>query len=241
LVAVPTATEAVKLLGLLRAHQADQLLAFELMSDRAYSYGAEHAGFSASPFATDHPWYVLLEVAEGGHADTLQDFLVDQVADGRVLDAIVAKSIAEARQLWQVRHGISEGQKTEGASIKHDVSVPIGRINEFMLAAERAVLQVIPDARIVAFGHVGDGNLHYNITQPAGADTETFRSLGAVASKAVYELVAELGGSFSAEHGVGVLKKSLLEMYRSGIEVDMMRTLKKALDPHNTLNPGKVI
>lgn len=241
LVAVESATMAVELLGRLRAQLSDQLLAFELMSERAFLYGSRHAQSSARPFSEQYPWLVLLDVAAGGTSRDLQEDLVDELSAGRVLDAVVAKSIAEAEQLWRIRHAISEGQKAEGVSIKHDISVPIGRINDFMVTAEQRILGMIPDARIVAFGHVGDGNLHYNITQPEGADAEQFRRAAMTASQAVYELVDELGGSFSAEHGVGTLKKSLLETFRGDTEIAMMRTVKAALDPHNTLNPGKVI
>ena len=158
-----------------------------------------------------------------------------------MIDAVLAKNAGEAKKLWSIRHAIPESQGAEGVSLKHDISVPIGRIGEFMAQAEEAVHRIVPEARIVVFGHVGDGNLHYNISQPKAADGDEFRRIGESASKAVYALVHEFGGSFSAEHGVGVLKKGFLEQFRSATELALMRTLKQALDPKNTLNPGKVI
>lgn len=241
LIALATPTDAIQLLGCLRAAQNDQLIAFELMSDRAFRYGSAHAQNPRNPFDSAYPWYVLLKSETGAGPDDLQDVLGAEISNGRILNALVAKNAAEAEQLWRVRHAISEGQKAQGVSLKHDISVPVGAIDAFMSKAESAILKLIPDARIVAFGHVGDGNLHYNITQPAGANPESFRAAGKVASEAVYDIVAGLGGSFSAEHGVGVVKKPLLKAFRSEIELDLMRTLKAALDPENTLNPGKVI
>ena len=239
LLAVPTASHAVQLLGNFQSSQADQMLAFELMSERAFGYGLAHAQSSRPPFDASYPWYVLLE--SSGPEDALQDGIAQQTTDGAVLAAVIAKNVAEAEQIWHIRHSISAGQKVEGVSLKHDISVPVGKIEEFMVAAERAILKLVPNARIVAFGHVGDGNLHYNITQPVDADPDVFRKLGIAASESVYDLVAKFGGSFSAEHGVGVLKKQYLQSYRSDTELGLMQTLKTALDPQNLLNPGKVI
>ena len=241
LIAVATPQAAVQLLGRLRAAQSDRLIAFELISDRAFRYGAAHVQQNETPLDATFPWYVLMQSATGPDPDDLEVVLGAEFSNGRILNALVAKSGAEADQLWRVRHAISEGQKAHGVSLKHDISVPIGSIDVFMSNAESAILRQIPDARIVAFGHVGDGNLHYNITQPVGADPGAFREQGTAASEAVYDIVARLGGSFSAEHGVGVVKKPLLKAFRSEIELDLMRTLKSALDPENTLNPGKVI
>lgn len=241
LIALASSQQAVQLLANLRAAHGDDIIAFELISERAYQYGAAHVNGNVAPFGDQHPWYVLLDTASGKDPEELQRFLAEHIERGHILDAMLAKSGAEADQLWRIRHAISAGQKTHGVSLKHDISVPVGRIDEFMQLAEKAILRLIPEARIVAFGHVGDGNLHYNITQPAGTNPDAFRKHGKAASDAVYNLVSDLNGSFSAEHGVGVLKKPLLEAYRSDVELDMMRTLKRALDPQNLLNPGKVI
>jgi FAD/FMN-containing dehydrogenase len=158
-----------------------------------------------------------------------------------VHDVLVAKNAAEAEAFWRMRHSLSEAQNPEGAALKHDISVPTGRIAEFVDAAARLVAELSPGARIVAFGHVGDGNLHYDVLQPPGADGADFLRDGEALTRALYELADRLGGSFSAEHGVGLFKKAHLERFRGGAEIDLMRTLKIALDPRGTLNPGKVI
>jgi FAD/FMN-containing dehydrogenase len=240
LVAVRSATDAVQLLGRLRDTCSDQLVAFELMSDRAYQIGREKVG--VSPVGLEgHSWYVLMECKGPETESTLQKALEAEFAAGNLRDAVIAKSSAESDELWRIRHAISDGQKAWGVSIKHDIAVPIARIDEFMQRAEPTVMRLLPGACIVAFGHVGDGNLHYNISQPVGADPDTFRAEAVAATQAIYQLCAEMGGTFSAEHGVGVVKKPYLEQFRGGIELDMMRTLKQAMDPKNTLNPGKVI
>ncbi|MGI9221211.1 MAG: FAD-binding oxidoreductase [Woeseiaceae bacterium] len=241
LVAIESASDAIRLLGRLRAACSDQLSAFELMSARAFRIGSEHIGSSPQPFAEPHAWYVLIESSGGQDEDILQRALTAEVESNSVRDVILAKNGSEADKLWRIRHSISDGQKAEGASIKHDISVPIGRIDEFMSRAEPAVLKQVPETRIVAFGHVGDGNLHYNLSQPVDADGDAFRAQAVAATRVIYDLVAELGGSFSAEHGVGVLKRPYLAEYRGGLELDIMRTLKQAMDPKNILNPGKVI
>jgi FAD/FMN-containing dehydrogenase len=212
-----------------------------MMTDIAFELATRHGNNLASPFAQAYPCYALIEVAADADDSALQLALANSLENGDVLDAVIAKNGREAANLWAIRHEIPWAQGKEGVSIKHDISVPVGRIDDFMQQAEAIILQQIPDARIVAFGHLGDGNLHYNISQPVGADAEKFRALAVPVSKSVYDLVATMGGSFSAEHGVGVLKKSFLREYRSREELDLMRTLKQAMDPHNTLNPGKVI
>lgn len=156
-----------------------------------------------------------------------------------IVDALVAKNNAEAESLWRMRHAISEAQKFEGPSLKHDVAVPVASMQAFLAECEKRLEELAPTARPVIFGHVGDGNLHYNLTVRGSlADDEgRVRAL----TTAIYDLVAELGGSFSAEHGVGVTKRAWLDQYRGGTEIALMRRLKKALDPQGLLNPGKVI
>ena len=147
----------------------------------------------------------------------------------------------EAAEFWRLRHSISSAQKFEGASIKHDIGVPIDRIPELLTAGQRLVETITPGARLCAFGHVGDGNLHYNVSQPVGAEPDEFRAAGQEFTQALYATVRELGGTFSAEHGVGVFKKAHLGDFRSDAELALMRSLKTALDPANILNPGKVL
>jgi FAD/FMN-containing dehydrogenase len=241
LAALQSTDDAMRLLRRLRVACSDQIVAFEMMTDKAFELAIRHGNNLASPFAETYSCYALIEVAADADDSKLQLALANALETGDVLDAVIAKNGSEAAKLWAIRHEIPWAQGKEGVSIKHDISVPVGRIHDFMQEAESKILQLIPDARIVAFGHLGDGNLHYNISQPIGADAEKFRALALPASKAVYDTVAAMGGSFSAEHGVGVLKKSFLREYRSREELDLMRTLKQALDPHSTLNPGKVI
>ena len=158
-----------------------------------------------------------------------------------VLDAIIPKSSAEAAKIWRLRHSIAEAEKHEGVGLKHDISVPIGRMEEFLARGEILLSAAAPQATLVAFGHVGDGNLHYNVHLPIEPGADERAAKAAQISTLIYDLVAELGGSFSAEHGVGVLKREHLLHYKDDVELDLMRTLKKALDPANILNPGKVI
>ena len=157
------------------------------------------------------------------------------------IDAIIAKNGSEQEGLWRIRHSISEVQKFEGVSLKHDVSVPLGKIGDFIEAAEAAVLKVMPDARIVAFGHIGDGNVHFNIGQPKSWEGDSFRDKAAGLSNVVYEVVESLQGSISAEHGIGQLKRELLKQYCGEEELAVMKSIKAALDPGNILNPGKVL
>ena len=241
LVALPSARAAMQLLGRLRAATADQVQAFELLSDTAMNFALRHGAGLKSPLAASHPWTALIEAATSQADTSFEATLMAALEDGLVLDAVLAKNNSEAQQLWRIRHAIPAAQAAEGASLKHDIAVPIGRIDEFLGRAEELLRDLLPRARVVAFGHVGDGNLHYNVTQPVGDDAERFLRDGEQASAAIYELVHELEGSFSAEHGVGTLKKAYLQRFRSSTEIKLMRALKQALDPANTLNPGKVI
>lgn len=160
---------------------------------------------------------------------------------GLASDAAVAVSDAQAQALWALRENISEAQRIEGISIKHDVSVPVSRIPEFLERAGRALAQRWPDVRVVAFGHIGDGNLHYNLSRPSGADNPAFIAATPEVNRIVHDLVAELGGSISAEHGLGQLKREEIARYKSPVEIDLMRSIKRALDPLGLMNPGKLL
>ncbi len=241
LIAIRSANLSVDLLAALRSRLADRIHAFELISDRALRFVIRHIPGTRRPFDTEHSWYVLIDVAQDGDDDLLEQVLMRSIEEGLVLDSIVAKSSAEADALWRIRHSISEAQKQEGASLKHDISVPIASIGDFLQQAQSLVEQILPDARLCTFGHVGDGNLHFNVSQPRKGDVEQFKSRGADLSDAIYDLVTSIGGSISAEHGVGILKKMRLAQHCSTTELDLMQSLKRALDPLNTLNPGKVI
>jgi len=240
LAALRSPRQAVDLLAKLRSIVGDDVHAFELMSSRCFEFVQRHLPEARLPFDDSYPWFVLTDVALRNDLDFLQHKFMSFIEDGTVADAVIAKNASEANNLWHLRHSISEAQKSEGASLKHDISVPTTRIAEFVDAGEKIVVAMIPDARLVAFGHVGDGNLHFNVTQPAGADREAFLTEGEGLSDALYDLAVGMGGSFSAEHGIGVLKKAQLLKYRGGTEHELMRKLKSTLDPCNTLNPGKV-
>ena len=221
------------------------LTAFEFMSDLGLSMVLDFTPGSRSPFAGRHPWYVLMEVsggrADGSAASVLEGLLAEAIEDGIALDATVAGSLAQAQALWRLRENLSEAQKPAGGSIKHDISVPIAAIPKFIGEAGHVVERVCPGARPVPFGHFGDGNVHYNVSQPVGMDKAQYLSGWHTMSQAVHELVAELNGSISAEHGIGRLKRDDLAAVKGAVEMDVMRAIKAALDPRGVLNPGKVL
>ena len=241
LVAVPSSGTSVSLLGKLKARFPDQVQTFELVSDYVFGLVDRHVPDTNLPFDSDYPWYVLLEVATGKDPESLEAALMEAIEEGLVLDAVIAKNSTEVANLWRLRHSISEAERQAGKALKHDISVPVSRMQEFLQRGDDLLKDLRPDATLVAFGHVGDGNLHYNVSLPYDLDPEEYARAGKRITGAIYDLVAALGGSFSAEHGVGQLKRSYLAEYRSGPEYDLMRTLKKTLDPANILNPGKVI
>ncbi len=241
LVAAATAQAAVDLFAELRVRLADRLLAFELISARAMRYVLKHIPNTRQVLDERHPWYVLLEAAAPGGERSIEETLAASIEGGTALDAALAKSEAEQHALWRLRHSISEAQKLEGASLKHDVSVPVGDVGRFIEAAEAAVTKAVPGTRVVAFGHVGDGNVHFNLSQPKAMQPDAFIALRDSLARVVYDIVAEFGGSISAEHGIGALKREPLLRYLSTTEIAIMRAVKRALDPDNLMNPGKVL
>ena len=241
LVALRSPDHAVELLAALRQQLSDQVQAFELIPDRAIRYVLRHIPATRFPLEQSSPWYVLLETMNVEDDGLLERQLMACLDADLVTDAVVAKSNSEANELWRIRHSISEAQKREGASLKHDVSVPIACVGDFISAANEAVCKILPGVRVVAFGHVGDGNIHYNLSKPKESDPATFlRNREALAS-VVYDVVEHFAGSISAEHGIGQAKRAQLAKYRSKTEIGLMRTIKAALDPQNIMNPGKVI
>ncbi len=239
--ALATAQQAIELLAEFRTRLPESVQAFELISKRALSYVARHIPDVRLPLDDGYPWYVLLDVAIPDQSDALERLLQAAIDRGMVTDAVLAKNVAEAEQLWRVRHSISEAEKREGRGIKHDIAVPIGRMPEFLVEASRRLTVQVPEAIPVVFGHVGDGNLHYNAHLPAALQGAEFDRLALRVTTVIYELVQEVGGSISAEHGIGVFKRDALAQYSDPAELQLMRTLKQALDPANILNPGKVI
>ena len=241
LVGIDRAGAAVELLGRLKTRLDDRIESFELVSRRVFNLVERHIPNASLPFEEEYPWYVLIEAATGGDAEFLENALLQEAEDGSLLDAVIAKNEAEAAELWRLRHSISEAERQDGKALKHDISVPLSRMQEFLERAEELLENRWPDARLVAFGHVGDGNLHYNVVLPRDLPAEKWAAEGERVTRALYELVQSLNGSFSAEHGVGQSKRAYLAAYRAGPELDLMRSLKKMLDPANILNPGKVI
>jgi FAD/FMN-containing dehydrogenase len=244
LAAVPSPAAAVKLLGAMQTHTGGMLSAFELIPRMALELVTHHMEGCRDPFAAASPWYVLMEATGGAHANlvaSFEDGLADAITDEIVSDAVVASSTAQAASLWKLRESISEAQKREGASIKHDISVPVAAIPDFLAKAVPAVLTLLPGARPVNFGHLGDGNLHFNFNSPGAGDDPAFLAKWEEAQLAVHDIVKEFDGSISAEHGIGVMKRAQLPRYKSHEELEAMRALKLAYDPKNILNPGKLI
>lgn len=239
--------DAVKgLFALATASYGPALTGFEFMSARTLEFVVSHTPGSRSPLQQAYPWYVFLEVSNHGHSEdgatrALELLLSHAIEQGHVQDATVAQSLAQAQAIWRLRESASEAQKGEGGSIKHDISVPVGRIPDFIVRADAAVEKVCPGARPVAFGHFGDGNVHYNVSQPTGMEKDQYLAMWETMSDAVHEIVHALGGSISAEHGIGAMKRDALKHVKSDVELDMMRRIKQALDPNGILNPGKLL
>ncbi|NEI68041.1 FAD-binding protein [Rhizobium lusitanum] len=221
------------------------LTGFELMPRIGVEFTVRHIPGVRDPLETAHPWYVLIDISTSDSAETAERMMTALLEQGYeaglVQDATIASSEAQQTAIWHMRESMSDAQKPEGGSIKHDVSVPVAQIPQFMAEAEKAVVAAMPGARICAFGHMGDGNIHYNISQPVGADKAEFIGRWREMNKIVHGLVLRYGGSISAEHGIGQLKRDELASIRSDIEMDLMRRIKTAFDPAGIMNPGKVL
>jgi D-lactate dehydrogenase (cytochrome) len=197
------------------------------------------------PLPGAHAWYVLCELSSARAAEplaaVLEEALGAALARGTVADAVLSRSERERAALWKLRESIPEAQRREGAGLKHDIALPIGALAAFVARASQWIAANVPDGRLVAYGHVGDGNLHFNVTQSPGSDRERFLGRAAQVQRAVHDMLREFGGSFSAEHGIGRLKVAELERYAPGVELELMRRVKRAFDPHGIMNPGKVL
>ncbi|WP_113439330.1 FAD-binding oxidoreductase [Rhizobium cremeum] len=221
------------------------LTGFEIMPRIGIDFTTKHIAGVRDPLPSAHPWYALIDISTSDSAETAERMiasLLEETHDtGLVKDAAVAASLAQQNAFWHLRESMSEAQKPEGGSIKHDVSVPVSSVPRFLADADAAVLARMPDARIVSFGHLGDGNIHYNISQPVGADKAEFIARWREMNAIVHAVVHAHGGSISAEHGVGQLKRDELAAIRPAIETELMRRIKRAFDPAGIMNPGKVV
>ena len=245
-VTLPSMEAAVQLLGLAHQHLGAGLTGFEVMGDFALSLVARHFAKLQMPPGTDAPYSVLLENASyesPAHArEQLEKLLATALEKGCILDAVVTENLAQAQALWHIRESIPLAQAQEGLNIKHDISLSVSRIPEFVRSTDALLQQALPGVRLVNFGHLGDGNLHYNVQAPPGVDGAQFlRAHEAQVNTLVFDAVARCNGSISAEHGVGSLKVATLEKYKSPVALDLMRSIKRALDPQNLMNPGRVI
>jgi FAD/FMN-containing dehydrogenase len=244
-VAVADVAAAVDLLGRLREATGDTVTSFELLPRFGVELAARHIPGVRDPLQQPHAWYVLCEIASArddpGLRALLEQALTGALEDGCVHDAVLAESGAQRDALWRLRESLPEAQRHEGASIKHDVSVPVAQIPAFVARATAAVLARVPDGRMLVYGHVGDGNLHFNVSQPANGTPADFLAHTAAIGEAVYGEVRAFRGSISAEHGIGQLKRRELAQYKGTAELELMRALKSAIDPRGIMNPGKVL
>ncbi|WP_018609074.1 FAD-binding oxidoreductase [Uliginosibacterium gangwonense] len=244
-VAVPDAQTALDLLGLVASRAAEHLSAFEIIDASAFELILKHIPQAKSPLSSVSPWYALIELADSNATSTLQVLLEDILATALekawVTDAVLAASQAQIEALWALRESAADAQKIEGISIKHDISLPVSRIPEFLQAAEQALTEHFGKIRIVAFGHAGDGNLHYNLSRYEAERNAEFIARTPEANRIVYDIVASFGGSISAEHGLGQLKREEICRYKSEVELDIMRSIKRVLDPAGIMNPGKLL
>ena len=243
-VGVPSPQASVDLLGIASERTAGGVTSFELMARSGVDAVVEHDASSRNPLADPYPWYVLVELssqARTGLREVLEEILAEGQQKGLVLDATIADSLEQSKAFWRIREMFGEVQRHIGASIKHDVSVPVAAIPAFIEQANAAVSKLIPGTRLLPFGHVGDGNIHYNVTQPEDADKEKFLARWDEVNAVVFAVVKKFGGSISAEHGVGVMKRDILPLYKDPVALELMRGLKRMLDPNGILNPGKVL
>ena len=243
--ALSTLDSCLILLERARAKSGDQVTAFELIPRIGLDLVLRHQTGVTDPLSDRHDWYVLIELSSScensGLAETLSLILEESLEAGEIVDAVIATSLEQGHGLWRLRETIPEGQKREGASIKHDVSVPVASVPHFIRQASEAVLAYSKNIRVVPFGHVGDGNIHFNLTQPLGDDPKAFLAQWESFNRIVHDIVVSMNGSISAEHGIGKLKKEELAHYKSPVELALMQRIKKAIDPLNIMNPGKVI
>ena len=238
-IAVPDPDAALGLLSLAREMSGDRVMAFEIIPELAMGFTVKHMGVR-HPLSEPSPWYILSELADPPEG-TFMRILEAAMERGFVTDATVAQSGAQRQEIWAIRELMPESQKFEGGSIKHDISVPVSKVPQFLAEADAAVYRAVPGARIMAYGHMGDGNIHYNVSQPVGMDKKAFLDNWKPVNDGVFEVALRLDGSISAEHGIGQLKRDYMPLIKSPVELAMMYDVKRTLDPKGILNPGRVL
>jgi len=245
LVALQSLENAIALLAQLRTASGDSVVTYEVMPRIVIDFELKYLKGINDPFDRKHDWYVLVEIqsarVDAELAAAIENCLGAAIEADLISDAVVAQNEAQRTAFWRMREQIPDGEKLAGASIKHDVSVPITDIPALVKEGSAAMLKLVPNGRVVSFGHLGDGNLHFNLCEPEGGDRASFTALTPQVNRAVHDIVAKYRGSIAAEHGIGQLKRDELAHYKSAVEMDVMRAIKKALDPKGLMNPGKVL
>jgi D-lactate dehydrogenase (cytochrome) len=243
--AVRDCRAVIDLLARARAASDDRVTACEWITRMGLGFALDHIEGTRDPLAGEHAEYLLLELTsgheDGGLRETMEAILAEAMERGEVLDAALAESRRQSADFWRLRETIPEAQKFEGASIKHDISVPVSRVPDFLDAAGEALRAAIPGIRICAFGHVGDGNVHYNLSRPSDWQDAPFYAMREEANRIVHDIAVSLRGSISAEHGIGILKRDELVHYKDPVALELMRAIKAAIDPAGLMNPGKVL
>ncbi len=242
-VGLKSPAQALKLLSIAQNEAAGSLTSFELLADIAVDFSIRHGIDIRDPLTGKHPWYVLMELSSSRDdaRDALESILAKGMEDGIVDDAVVAANLTQRAAFWKLRDEMSAAQKPEGGSIKHDISVPVAAVPDFIEEANSAVVKLIPGSRPVPFGHLGDGNIHYNVSQPVGGNAADFLARWHEVNEVVFAIVLRMGGSISAEHGIGVLKRDELPEVKDKVAIELMRGIKAMLDPLGIMNPGKVL
>jgi FAD/FMN-containing dehydrogenase len=242
---VSSIDQAVRLLGAMRGHLGERFTAFELISSAAVDLVCRYFPDTPALLEGSWPWYVLMEAADGGSDETLRDAmqaaLMTCLEDECLEDVVLASNLAQGQTLWMLRENITHAQQMDGSNIKHDVSLPISRIPAFVEEMLPQLQQAFPGARPIVYGHLGDGNLHFNVSAPAGIEPGTWQRETDAVNKLLHDAVTAMRGSISAEHGIGQLKRHEMALYKTPAELDVMRRIKRALDPQGLMNPGKVL
>ena len=236
--------DALKLLDLARS-KSGGVTSFEFLPRLCLDFALKHAEGTRDPLEASHPWYIILELSSGEPDESLRERMLDILGEALetelISDATVSETEAQRLAFWHIRHMLTEVQKPEGGSIKCDIAVPVSVVPEFLERSAKAVYAILPEIRIFSFGHLGDGNVHYNLSQPVGMDKEEYLGMWEEVTGAVHEITVDLGGTISAEHGIGRLKRDHMHEIKSAIELDMLRSIKTLFDPENILNPGKLL